>query len=68
MVSTTTEGGAMLWNEYVVRELVADRFRTLRQAYSPDPRPVVPRRSRWSRRMATRRPNPGRTSLAARHG
>ncbi|HZI38869.1 MAG TPA: hypothetical protein VFF24_11240 [Acidimicrobiia bacterium] len=58
----------MMCNEYVARELVADRFRTLQQAYSPDPRPRVPRRSRRSRRLAIRRPNPGPASLAAGHG
>ncbi|HKY76323.1 MAG TPA: hypothetical protein VJS45_09295 [Acidimicrobiia bacterium] len=58
----------MMWSEYVARELVADRFRTLREAYSPNPRPMVPRRSRRSWRLAHRRPNPGRRSLAAGHG
>ena len=57
-----------MWNEYVARELVADRFRTLQESYSPYPRHVVPRRSRRSLRLAIRRQNPRRTSLVTRHG
>ncbi len=36
----------MMWNEDVTRVLVADRLRTLRASYQPDPRPATPRRSR----------------------
>ena len=46
----------MMWTEDVARELVADRFRTLRAAYSPEPRPVAAsRRSRWRRRALGRK-------------
>jgi hypothetical protein len=58
----------MMWNQYLAQELVADRFQTLREAYSPGPRPMLPRRSRRTWRLATRRPNPRRTSLATGHG
>lgn len=58
----------MMWSEHVARELVADRFRTLQEAYSPNPRTVVSRRFRRSRRLAARRPGQARRSLAAGHG
>lgn len=58
----------MMLTEDAVRELVADRFRTLQAAYSSTQRPAVPRRTRRKWRLAFRRPNPGRTSLAAGQG
>jgi hypothetical protein len=46
----------MMWTEDVARELVADRFRTLRAAYSPEARPAAaPRRSRRRRRAQGRK-------------
>jgi hypothetical protein len=51
----------MIWTQEASRVLVADRLHTLQAAYSPDPRPAAPRRSRRSRRIVCR------ASLAARH-